>query len=205
MRWLLYLSLLCTTTTTFSQQFKLSYTSVGLGSNLYSPPYLVIDIYDSLMTYKVYGIAKTYSINKSSGDTIWDEEYTSYKVPFTDQSRDSILYFLKDKEGKYIYKSNPAIMSGDIKYMHIETTKWCTEFSMKNTFDSTALRIANVVNSYLPGNHRIYVNEKWWRDRDDEGLIRSCPESEKSYKEILIDDYELLRKKKTSTGTKKGQ
>lgn len=93
-------------------------------------------------------------------------------------------------------------MSGGIYNFYIQYDNWCTEFALKNTFDSTAMNITLVVNSYLEEGHRIPVpNSRWESDLNSEHrlppLIKQCPsDPEKTYKDVLHDEYDAIRKRK---------
>src|SRR5689334_17180242 len=94
-----------------SQHFKFIYTETGLGSNLgrESDPEVFAD---STLTYVITEyFTKVDPIRK---DTVWDERRKAFNVPFRATSKDSILVLLKGNEGKYIYNSNPHILSGAI-------------------------------------------------------------------------------------------
>ncbi|HEX7844943.1 MAG TPA: hypothetical protein VF476_04020 [Chitinophagaceae bacterium] len=174
------------------QQFKFFYTTIGLGSNRFRPASLTIYVNDDTLTYTVYEKSSKYSIGKSYNDTVWEKEKRDYKVPFRNSTGDSILQAIEEKKGLSVYNANTSIMSGAIQQFYIEGGSWCTQLDLKNTFDSSALGITLLINNYLPPKHKIYVPD-FWTDRDSKGLIRVCPQPGKTYREILMDDFELIR------------
>ena len=177
--------------------FKFSYSDYGLGSNRGKPSDLVVAIADTTLTYLIYENTSEFKIEPPFQDTVWTTKRMSYDVPLRKTSIDSIIKTLNGKEGKYIFASNPHVMSGSIQQLYIEYKDWCTEFSLKNTFDSTAMNIVNIVNRYLPKDNRIYIPYDLWTDRNNAPLIKSCPsEPNQKYSDILGDEYDLIRQNK---------
>ena len=163
------------------QPFEFFYTTIGLGSNQWSAPELVIKISDTMLTYQL----------------MKDNKPVRYEVPFRTSSRDSILTLLKGKEGQYIFASNYHVMSGAIQSFYFEYKDWCTEYSLKNTFDSTALHIVRIINPYLPVGHTIYIPYERWAKEECAPLIKKClGDAKRTYGEILGEEYEYIRNKK---------
>ena len=186
-----------TLTKVAGQNFKFSYSDYGLGSNSGDPSSLIVTIVDTTLTYLIFERTSEYKIDPVFNDTLWSNKRVAYNVPFRVSSQDSILLLLKGKEGKYIYGSNPHVMSGIIQRLYFECKDWCVEFSLKNTFDSTAMHIVNIINEYLPKDNQIYIPFDLWTDREAAPLVKSCPsDSNKNYSDLLGDEYDLIRQKK---------
>jgi hypothetical protein len=68
---------------------------------------------------------------------------------------------------------------------------------MKNTYDSTAVQITNLINSYLDEKYRIYVpDSRWASNKYDTPLIETCPrDGNGSYREVLEQEYDVIKKK----------
>ena len=194
-RYLLTSLLILQISVCFGQNFKFLYTSVGLGSNLDRPPHLVVTISDSILSYFTYEKTK-YKIGKKYKDTIWDEEQVVYRTEFRTSSRDSIIAHLEHLKGKYIFNTNPRIMSGAIYQFYIAATEWCVEFSLKNTTDSITVLISDIVNFYLPADHKIPDFKKDNKSQKYKPLIKDCPAKSKTYFEILVEEGELIQSNK---------
>lgn len=186
-----------TLTNAIGQSFKFSYSDFGLGSNRGEPSSLVVTIADTTLTYLIFENTLEYKIDSIFKDTLWTKKRVAYDVPFKFESRDSIIKLLNGKEGKYIFASNPFVMSGSIQQLYFEYSDWCVEFRLKNTYDSTAMQITIIINEYLPKDHKIYIPYDLWTDRNSAPLIKSCPsEPNKKYSDVLGDEYDLIRQKK---------
>ncbi len=68
---------------------------------------------------------------------------------------DSVIDLVKGLKDTTIKKINPCIFGGVILIMIIARGTDTTKFNLYNTFDSTAIKIANVLNPYLPPNKQI--------------------------------------------------
>jgi hypothetical protein len=197
MKAILNIIFIMTLTNAVGQSFKFSYSEFGLGSNKGQPSSLVVTIADTTLTYLIFEQTSEYKIDPVFNDTSWTKKRAAYDVLFKVESKDSIIKLLKGKEGKYIFASNPHIMSGSIQQLYFEYNNWCVEFSLKNTYDSTAMQITNIINKYLPKDHKIYVPYDLWTDRNSTPLIKSCPGApNRKYSEILGDEYDLIRENK---------
>jgi hypothetical protein len=179
-----------------AQPFEFQYTYIGLGSNLYSPPYLSISITDTLLTWFTYEKLEVEKESWSFEDSSYGERCYAYKTAFRPSSRDSIVNLLKGKEGKYIFNSNTHIMSGGVHEFHFTTAEWCTTFRLKNTVDSTTVAVCKILNTYLPANRSFAPPRENWDRTDTKPLIQPCGNNTKTYFELLKDEYELIRKSK---------
>lgn len=190
----------------FGQDFQLNYWITGLGSNATwfvaeehkdCASGLKIEIIDTVLTYSICEKTDEYRIDSVFKDTIWTKQRNFYDVKFRLSSIDSIISILDTYLGKYVYRTNPRIMSGGIFNYSIEYGGKCSQFVMKNTYDSTALQITNLINRYLDKKYQIYVPDSRWASNEyDKPLIEDCPRGGNgTYKEILEQEYDVLIKK----------
>ncbi|UTW67071.1 hypothetical protein KFE94_02865 [bacterium SCSIO 12643] len=190
----------------FGQDFKLVYWITGLGSNAtwyMAEEYkdcasgLKIEINDTVLTYSICERAEKYRIDTVFNDTIWTKERNFYHVKFRESSIDSIISILDTLQGKYVYRTNPLVMSGGTLNYYIEYGGKCSQFVMKNTYDSTALQITNLINSYLDEKYHIYVpDSRWASNKYDKPLIEACPrDGNGTYREVLEQEYDVIKKK----------
>ena len=73
---------------------------------------------------------------------------------------DSILILISDLKDTTIYETNPCIKSGGIHNMAISSNGYTTIFTLHNTFHRTALKIAEIINQYLPEDKNIWATEQ---------------------------------------------
>jgi hypothetical protein len=135
-----------------SPSFYLSYDLAGLGSNLgkFQP------------TIKIHGTKFLYTYEQNS---YWGEERnkridTISVLPFRQTSIDSILEIIKEMKDTTIHRYHFGIMSGGIHFLTVSNGIDTISFNMRNTFDYTALKIANILNTYLPKDKQLWANEK---------------------------------------------
>ena len=180
---------------TAGQNFTLSYSTVGLGSGRGTPPRLLVDIVDSDLYYAVFEDTEEYRyISDWNGDTIWKQERVAYKAPFRETSKDSIVKLLDGIAAKYLFFSNPYIMSGGITLISIQHDDYCVEFSLKNTLDSISVHIMKIINPYLPIGDKIYIPDDWRDPEHAIPIVKDCPSTpEKTYVDILGEEYDLIR------------
>jgi hypothetical protein len=187
------------------QGFKLTHSIYGLGSGRGHPSRIIVKVQDSILTYGIMEISREVGyISFSTGDTTWKKKRVWYDISFSTESRDSILTLLEGKQGQYIFHTNPYIMSGAIKQIYVEYEGWCIDFCLKNAFNETSNNIAGILNPYLPKDYKLYVGVKDdWYENQNEPLIKECSGSaDKSYIDILGDEFESIRKQKTEPNKK---
>jgi hypothetical protein len=160
-----------------SSSFYLDFYLMGLGSNLGKME----------PTFQVRGTKFIYTFEQNSA-------YRGEKVrkpkkirrgAFRITSIDSILDLVKGLKDTTIFESNPCIMSGGIFYMTITAGIDTVKYELMNTFDRTALKIADIINNYLPSRKKIWVSEKLIKDSEDcwTDLKRKLTEADKKKKE----------------------
>jgi hypothetical protein len=141
-----------------SPSFYLSYALAGLGSNLEKfQPTIKINATKFLYTYEQNSF---WRVKNKTIDTI------SF-LQFRQTSIDSILEIIKGMKDTTIHRSHSGIMSGGIHFLTVSNGVDTINFNMKNTFDYTALKIANILNTYLPKDKQLWANEKMIVDADE--------------------------------------
>ena len=141
-----------------SLPFYLAYAFAGLGSNLgtFQP------------TIRIHNTSFVYTYEQNSH---WGERSTRIDtvciIKFRQTSIDSIFEIVKGLPDTTIFKSHPGIMSGGIHFLSIKNGNDTINFQMMNTFDYTALKIANILNSYLPKDRQLWANEKMIVDAEE--------------------------------------
>lgn len=141
-----------------SLPFFLAYAFAGLGSSLgtFQP---TIKIHDTNFVY-TYEQNSFYVERSSRIDTVCI-------IKFRRTSIDSIFEIVKGLPDTTIFKSHPGIMSGGIHFLSIKNGKDTINFRMMNTFDYTALKIVNILNTYLPKDKQLWANEKMIMDAEE--------------------------------------
>lgn len=78
-------------------------------------------------------------------------------------------------------------MSGGIHFLSVATGADTTKFHLSNTFDYNALKIANILNEYLPQNKQLWADEKMIKDADDcwTGLMKIVEDNKKKKKKVV--------------------
>ena len=149
MKWTIAIFLLLFCRVSYGQDFNLYYTTIGLGSNRDYPPNKEIGIHQQTMVLRTQF--------KSSDSTL-----TEYKVPDTTNDYHSAIYYnymieisqsditkicalVDTLKNKRVICSNPNIMSGGMHKLLVKNNGFVTEFSLTNTFDSTALKIIKLL------------------------------------------------------------
>lgn len=138
--------------------FYLYYGQAGLGSNLG----------DFEPTINIRGSNLEYTLQQNS----WfgkrsNRIETICVTAFRQSSIDSIIDILKNVKDSSIFESNFCVMSGSIYYLTISDGVDTTRFSLMNTFHYTALKITNILNTYLPKNKLLRLNEEMIKAQDD--------------------------------------
>ncbi len=140
-----------------AQSFRLRYHLVGLGSNQYSSfPVIVID--STQLQVKLSRVVKNKA--KLSG-------VIKCKVKMRQTSIDSIASLVDRISDTSIVLRNPCILSGGLHRMAIVHNTNRISYRLENTFDRTALKIAFILNEYLPDDCRIYADEKYISDAEE--------------------------------------
>lgn len=139
-------------------KFYLYYGFSGLGSNLGS-------------IQPTINIKETSFVFTNEQNSYWGERSkekdTICVKGFRQSSIDSILELVKYLKDTTINDYNHCIMSGGIHYIIITDGIDTTRFELMNTFDYTALKIADILNQYTPAGKKLWANEKMIKDAED--------------------------------------
>jgi hypothetical protein len=135
-----------TADTRIDSTFNLSYISVGLGGNMW----------ELQPVFRVQGFQFIYTLEEA-----WQFKNTKRAKPDTlfmgnlrASSIDSILKITKEIKGDSVYKLNAGIMSGEIIYLDIASNQRKLNFRLDNSYDSTAKKIVEILNGYIPDKYR---------------------------------------------------
>lgn len=140
-----------------SEGFYLSYSVAGLGANIGS--FLpVIEIKNGALLY-TYEQNSYFDKKDSRIDTVC-------LVRVRETSIDSILRLVQNIKDTTIMRTNACIMSGVVRFMSVANGADTTKFQLHNTFDHTALKIVDILNTYLPEEKRLVANEKMIKDAE---------------------------------------
>ncbi len=124
-----------------NEDFKLSYISVGLGSNMFTmQPAFRVTGKKFIYTSEQAWIFKNKEIAKP--DTLQLGNFRSSSI-------DSILSLVKEIKDSVIYKFNSNVMSGGIHYIDISSNKIKIRFELDNSSDPIAQKIVDILNSYI--------------------------------------------------------
>ncbi len=131
-----------------SSNFKLSYVSVGLGQNMY----------EMQPVFKVNGTRFIYT-----SEEVWiypDQKKvqrdTLLMGNLRNSSIDSITDLIKGIKDSVVYRIK-HFSSGSIKYIKVSTERKKVRFQLDNASDTTAEKIVNILNSYIPKEYgRLY-------------------------------------------------
>jgi len=141
-----------------SRTTYISYAVSGLGSNMgsFEP------------TVRVVNGKFTYTYEQNSYRFERDKSIRQIsKGIFRQSSIDSIFDLMGKLKDTLIFRVNPCIMSGAIYFLTIAEGQDTTKFEMGNTFDSTAIKIIQIINQYLPNDKKIFVDENFMKKRND--------------------------------------
>jgi hypothetical protein len=129
--------------------FRLSYTSIGLGSNFggMQPVFRVVG------SNFIYTMEQTGFYEGSERQPAVTICYGSFRA----SSADSIIALVGGVTDTMVYRTNPHIMSGGIHYIHEQKSAYDVTFQLHNTSDPVAQQIVDILNTYVPA-----TEEKLW-------------------------------------------
>ncbi|MFT3843965.1 MAG: hypothetical protein QM725_02845 [Lacibacter sp.] len=143
---------------TVKPAFYLYYGLAGLGSNLGRfQPTIKIHETNFIFTYE----QNSYWKEKSK------EVDTICAGTLRQSSIDSILHLIRLLTDSIIFKANPCITSGGIHFLTVSNSIDTTRFELMNTFDYTALKIIDIINTYLPKEKKLWPTEKLIKEEED--------------------------------------
>lgn len=138
--------------------FYLSYAASGLGSNLGQ----------MMPTFKLKETKFTYSYEQNSYFGKRDKKPKRItKGTFKTSSIDSIINIVALFKDTTIVNSNPCIMSGVIHFLTISNGVDTIRYELMNTFDWTALKVVDIINSYLPTDKKLSPSAELIRQADE--------------------------------------
>jgi hypothetical protein len=132
--------------TRIDSSFKLSYISVGLGGNMYEMQPM-FRVKGSQFIYTLEEAWQFKNVKKAKPDTL-------YVGNLRTSSIDSILSIATEIKGDSVYKLNAGVMSGGIIYLDILSNQRKLNFELDNSYDLTAKKIVDILNSYIPDKYR---------------------------------------------------
>jgi len=151
----------------YSSLFELEYYSLGLGSSKGSVnKYLFVEG-DSLFYYKL-DRNEEYTLEEDSifKDTIRRNGLKSVKL--NQGTIDSIITLASNIPTDTVWKFNFCVKSGAVYVMKSTNPKWgVSVIKMMNTFDSTAYKILELLNQYIPVNDKVYYPMRLWELSED--------------------------------------
>ncbi len=127
------------------QSFNLTYLYAGLGSGMGTIQ----------PVFRVKGPQFVYTLEQNSfygKKTVKPD--TIHTGKFSHQSIKMILDIIKPIEDTLIYKLNPNVMSGGIHEIGITNDSKKLTFRLHNAPDSTAKKIVDILNVYIPDGER---------------------------------------------------
>ncbi|MCW3076033.1 MAG: hypothetical protein JWO32_642 [Bacteroidetes bacterium] len=136
-----------------TSNFNLSYNYAGIGTNLGKKTYPVIEVKNN--TIKCI-IESDTAYSKPD----WTSKPKEISVKFRQSSIDSINHLLKPVKDTLISEYNPCIQNGGIHFMRIASGHKTLSFELTNTYHLTALKITNILNTYMPKGHGVWASEK---------------------------------------------
>ena len=126
--------------------FTLSYISVGLGSNMREMQPM-FRVKGSQFIYTLEEAWQFKDSEKAKPDTLVSGNLRASSI-------DSILNIATEIKGDSVYKSNAGVMSGGIIYLDIVSRRRKLNFDLHNSFDLTAKKIVEILNSYIPDKYQ---------------------------------------------------
>lgn len=126
--------------------FTLSYISIGLGSNMWTMQPM-FRVQGSQFIYTAEEAWQFKDSEKPKADTLLIGNYRASSI-------DSILNISTEIKGDSVYKLNPRIMSGGIINLYFSTNRRKLSFDLHNSNDTTAQKIVDILNGYIPDKYR---------------------------------------------------
>jgi hypothetical protein len=132
--------------TNIDSTFKLSYISVGFGSNMWDrQPMFRVKGSQFIYTFEDAWVVK--NVKKATPDTLIIGNFRKSSI-------DSILSIATKIKGDSVYKLNARVMSGGVIYLDIVSNQRKLNFKLHNCFDLTAKKIVDILNGYIPEKDR---------------------------------------------------
>jgi hypothetical protein len=136
-----------------NNNLKLSYHYAGIGSSLGKKNYPVIEIHNNTITCVIES-------DTAYSQPGWTSKPKEFSYPLRKGSADSITSIIKSISDTVISEYNPCIQNGGIHFMKIKSGTKTVKFELTNTFNVTALKVAGILNSYIPKGYGIWATAK---------------------------------------------
>jgi hypothetical protein len=137
--------------------FYLYYGFSGLGYNMGS--------FQPTIKIKGTSFLYTYEQNSYYGEKSKQVDTVCVKV-FRQGSIDSIINIIKNLKDTSIREYNFCIMSGGIHFLTVTDGIDTTNFQLSNTFHYTALKVASILNEYVPADKQLWANAQMIKDAE---------------------------------------
>ncbi len=126
--------------------FTLSYISIGLGSNMWTMQPM-FRVKGSQFIYTSEDAWQFKDSEKPKADTLLIGNFRTSSI-------DSILNIATGIRGDSVYKLNAGVMSGGIVNLCFSTNRRKLSFELHNSNDTTAKKIVDILNGYIPDKYR---------------------------------------------------
>lgn len=157
---ILLLLFMCAQLAGQNASLKVSYQFAGIGTNLGKKNYPVIEVHNNAINVVVES-------DTAYSQPGWTSKPKELSFPFRKGSADSIINAIKSIDDTVISEYNPCIQNGGIHFLKIKSGNKTLKFELTNTFNVTALKIANILNAYIPKGYGIQGSEKDIKDTFD--------------------------------------
>jgi len=125
--------------------FTLSYISIGLGSNMWSmQPMFRVKSSQFIYTFEEAWQLK--DSDKPKADTLLIGNFRASSI-------DSILNLSTEIKGDSVYRLNSGFRSGGIINLYLSSNRRKLSFDLHNANDTTAQKIVDILNSYIPDKY----------------------------------------------------
>lgn len=150
------------------------------------------------MSYVACDPTKNYKVDPEYGDTTFLWEHQTFRRVIPDTLVAAITQVVDSLKGKYLFLTNPYVMSGGIDNLIVEGSDWCAHLELKNTNYPAYEAVVQLINPYLEERHQIYISS--WNKSDKSAqypLVKTCPDNGNgSYREALGKEYDAIRQSK---------
>jgi hypothetical protein len=90
----------------------------------------------------------------------WTSKPKEFTMKFRQSSADSVAAIIKSTKDTLVSEYNPCIQNGGIHFMKIRSGSKRVSYELTNTFHLTALKVATILNQYIPKGYGIWASEK---------------------------------------------
>lgn len=126
--------------------FTLSYISIGLGSNMWEMQPM-FRVRGSQFVYTLEEAWQYKDSEKPKADTLLIGNFRASSI-------DSILNISSEIKGDSVYRLNGGVISGGIIKLYFSANRRKLSFDLHNANDTTAQKIVDILNGYIPDKYR---------------------------------------------------